>query len=124
MRYKIIDVVGAQARRAGESPTSKVDAIKGLRVLGGLGLKEAKAIIDDLWDGVGGIAVVIDGVSVDHPDRRNAVSMLECSGHKVEVLDETAALRNALSDAAKLAMDIGKLAAARDIIGIVIDLER
>lgn len=111
---------------ASDEVTNKVLAIKGLRGLTGFGLKEAKAIIDQIIDGgtIDGNAVVVDGCIPDSQDARDGIVAIEgAGGFKVELLDVYKQLRLLLQEAAKLSIDLDRLHATRDIIQVIDDLQ-
>lgn len=98
----------------------KINAIKGVRSISGLGLKEAKIIVDDIYQTTKTVSV--DGHPHDHFEVVDGVRLLSEAGFSVRELDENTPIRLHLEDAARAAMNMNRHETARDILNLIIKI--
>lgn len=101
----------------------KVEAIKGIRKISGLGLKEAKYFIDDLFEGTSGPCMVLEvDQAPSAQDMAEGRSLLAAGSCTIEALDGRRAVRLKLEEAAKLSIDQGMYATTREICDLILVL--
>lgn len=98
----------------------KIDAIKGVRTISGLPLKEAKALVDKIY--MTTKRASFEGHSSDAPEVRDGIRILSEVGFVVMELNAVTPIRVHLEEAAKAAMNLGRYDIARDVIDVIITI--